>query len=93
MAHDWAAMGLTPTKPLPDLCHARIEDYQPAIEWVKKHIARFGYFVINVTLEPYLAMWYFDVGESKVKVEHETVKTLQLNLDRLEDFRAFNPKR
>lgn len=83
--HDWSAMGLLPSKEPHHLHDIKIHDYQEAIDWVKREIARFGQLTLRVELLPEREVWKFyiteEIAPTFVLVPHEIVRRVQGAID------------
>lgn len=85
--HDWQAMGLQRSKETGPLHKIRLEDFQSAVDWMKRSIARNGYMILDVALDADLGMWMFRVQDGVVvKVEHDLVARAQDCLDAINGY-------
>lgn len=84
--HDWSAMGLIRKKETAPLHRVCLEDFQQAVDWMKRCFANKGYMILDVRLDADLGLWLFRVqDEVLIRVEHDLVARAQASLEAIGD--------
>lgn len=67
------SMGLKLTKHTPELYQKHLENYQPAVDWIRKQLLDHGYDCNEAVLDPYTERWTFYERREPVLILHNDV--------------------
>jgi len=71
MESQLSRMGVTRTKPTPELFNKSVSDYQAAADWVRKRLLDHGYDCAEAQLDAYSETWYFyERGNLVLALDH-----------------------
>src|SRR5574341_247170 len=74
----YETMGVQRVKTTPVLFFVDYGAFQPAIDWVSRHLRTLGHEPTQASLDPYMVMWHFTNahGEFVAKVPHDLMERI-----------------